>query len=144
MSMRVTGGAAWLALIIAIAIPALEIVGIYQIAQKIGWGWTLLWLISAIWIGATLIRAQHSDLPARLKQAMERGENPFGEVWASGRRLLAGILLILPGAGSDLLALLLLIWPTARAPSGMPPSPPPPNAPPGEGDVIEGEFRRED
>ncbi len=140
MSMRVTGGAAWLALIIAVAIPALEIVGIYQIAQKIGWGWTLLWLIAAIWAGVALIRAQHSDLPARLKQAMARGEAPFGEVWASGRRLLAGVLLILPGAGSDLLALLLLLWPTARAPAPMPP----PGATRGESEVIEGEFRRED
>jgi UPF0716 protein FxsA len=138
------GGAAWLALIIAIAIPALEIVGIYQIAQKIGWGWTLLWLLSAIWVGASLIRAQHSDLPARVKQSMARGEAPFGEIWASGRRLMAGVLLILPGAGSDILALLLLLWPTARAPSGMPPPSPPPNAPHREGDVIEGEFRRED
>ena len=144
MSMRVTGGAAWLALIIAIAIPALEIVGIYQIAQKIGWGWTLLWLISAIWIGASLIRAQHSDLPARVKLALERGEAPFGEIWASGRRLMAGVLLILPGAGTDLLALLLLLWPTARQPAGMPPPPPPQNPRRGEGDVIEGEFRRED
>ncbi|MDP2431647.1 MAG: FxsA family protein [Pseudomonadota bacterium] len=143
MSMRVTGGGAWLALIIAVAIPALEIVGIYQIAQKIGWGWTLVWLISAIWIGATLIRAQHSDLPTRLKQAMARGEAPFGEVWASGRRLLAGVLLILPGAGSDLLALLLLLWPTTRAPAHMPP-PSARQTRPVEPDVIEGEFRRED
>lgn len=141
MSMRVTGGAAWLAGIIAVAIPALEIVGIYQIAQKIGWGWTLLWLLSAIWIGATVIRNQHSDLPARLKLAAARGEAPFGEIWASGRRLLAGVLLILPGAGSDLLALLLLLWPTSRVPA---PTPPPPGARRGDPDVIEGEFRRED
>jgi len=140
MGIRVTGGAAWLALIIAVAIPALEMVGIYQIAQKVGWGWTLLWLISAIWVGATLIRSQHSDLPARLKQAMARGETPFGEIWASGRRLLAGLFLILPGAGSDLLALLLWLWPTARAPTPRPP----PTARPGEPEVIEGEFRRED
>lgn len=140
MSIRVTGGVAWLALIIAVAIPALEIVGIYQIAQTIGWGWTLVWLISAIWIGATLIRAQHGDLPARVKQALERGEAPFGEIWAGGRRLLAGVLLILPGAGSDVLALLLLLWPTARTPAPTPP----PTARPGEPEVIEGEFRRED
>ncbi|PJB03379.1 MAG: hypothetical protein CO126_07100, partial [Hydrogenophilales bacterium CG_4_9_14_3_um_filter_63_34] len=59
MSIRVTGGAAWLALIIAAAIPALEMVGIYQIAQRVGWGWTFVWLIAAIWAGAALIRAQH-------------------------------------------------------------------------------------
>jgi len=140
MTMRVAGGAAWLAVIIAVAIPALEMVGIYQIAQSIGWGWTLLWLIAALWAGVALIRAQHSDLPARLSQALARGENPFGALWASGRRLLAGILLILPGAGSDLLALLLLLWPTARTPAPVPP----PTAARGETDVIEGEFRRED
>ena len=140
MTMRVAGGAAWLAVIIAVAIPALEMVGIYQIAQRIGWVWTLLWLIAALWAGVTLIRAQHSDLPARLSQALARGENPFGAIWASGRRLLAGILLILPGAGSDLLALLLLLWPTARAPAPVPP----PTAARGATEVIEGEFRRED
>ncbi len=143
MSMRVTGGAAWLGLIIAIAIPALEIVGIYQIAQKIGWTWTLLWLVGAAWAGVSLIRAQHSDLPARVKQSMTRGEAPFGEIWASGRRLFAGVLLILPGAGSDFMALLLLLWPTARTPSGLPPTSSP-HAPRDGGEVIEGEFRRED
>lgn len=142
MSMRVAGGAAWLGLIIAIAIPALEIVGIYQIAQKIGWGWTLVWLFGAVWAGVSLIRAQHSDLPARVRQSMARGEAPFGEIWASGRRLFAGVLLILPGAGSDLLAVLLLLWPTARQAAAVPPSPPPGHTRGGE--VIEGEFRRED
>ena len=140
MTMRVAGGAAWLAVIIAVAIPALEMVGIYQIAQRIGWGWTLLWLIAALWAGVSLIRAQHSDLPARLSRALARGENPFGALWASGRRLLAGILLILPGAGSDLLALLLWLWPPARTPAPVPP----PTAARGETEVIEGEFRRDD
>ena len=138
MSMRVAGGVAWLAAIIAVAVPVLEMVGIYQIAQRVGWGPTLLWLIGAAWGGVALIRAQHSDLPARLKQALARGEAPFGEIWASGRRLLAGVLLILPGAGSDLLAMLLLLWPTRRTPA--PPTPPRR----GESEVIEGEFRREE
>ncbi len=128
----------WFFAIIALGLPALEMVGIYQIAQKIGWAWTLLWLISAIWAGVNLIRAQHSDLPARLKQAMARGEAPFGAIWASGRRLLAGVLLILPGAGSDLIALLLLLWPTARVEA------PAAQARNGEPSIIEGEFRRED
>ena len=140
MRLAMMGAVPWLVAIIAVAIPALEMVGIYQISLWIGWGWTLLWLISAIWAGVALIRAQHSDLPARLKQAVARGEAPFGEIWAGGRRLLAGVLLILPGAGSDLLALLLLLWPTSR--SALPdPAVRPPG---GEREVIEGEFRRED
>lgn len=135
MKVHLAGKAAWLAVIIAIAIPGLEMVGIYQVAQRIGWGYTLLWLAAAVWAGMTLIRAQHSDLPARVMQAIARGETPLGEIWASGRRLMAGVFLILPGAGSDVLALLLLLWPTARRPL---PRPTP------HDDVIEGEFRRED
>jgi UPF0716 protein FxsA len=137
MSMRVAGGVTWLAAIIAVAVPALEMVGIYQIAQRVGWTWTLLWLIGAAWAGVSLIRALHSDLPARVKLALARGESPFGEVWASGRRLLAGVLLVLPGIGSDLLALLLLLWPTRRTPL-------PPAARQEGPEVIEGEFRREE
>lgn len=128
----------WFFAIIALGLPALEMVGIYQIAQKVGWFWTLLWLIGAAWAGVNLIRAQHSDLPARLKQGLARGEAPFGAIWASGRRLLAGVFLILPGAGSDLLALLLLLWPTAPTPAQTP------QTKPGEPHVIEGEYRRED
>ena len=141
MKVRIHGGLAWLALIIAVAIPALEMVGIYQVAQKMGWGLTLLWLIAAAWAGVMLIRAQPRELSSRLGQALARGETPFGAMWASGRRLLAGVLLILPGFGSDVLAVLLLIWPPASAP-------PRPNAPgsdpSGEAQVIEGEFRRDD
>lgn len=133
----------WLGLIIAIAIPALEIVGIYQIAQRIGWLATLLWLIAAAWAGVALIRAQHSDMPRRMKQSMARGEAPFGEIWAGGRRLLAGALLILPGAGSDLLALALLLWPRARTPAVMPGAAARDDRHEGR-TVIEGEFRRED
>lgn len=135
MKVHLAGNAIWLAAIIAIAIPALEMVGIYQIAQRIGWGYTLLWLFAAAWTGVTLIRTQHSDLPARVMQAISRGETPLGEIWASGRRLMAGVFLILPGAGSDLLALLLLMWPTARRSM--------PRSAPHDG-IIEGEFRRED
>lgn len=139
MRMQLFGGAAWLAAIIAIALPALEMLGIYLVALQIGWAWTFFWLIADIWLGLSLIRSQHGDLPARLKQALARGENPLGEIWASGRRILAGVLLLLPGPGSDVVALLLLIWPTRRA--ALPIQPP---RRPEEPSVIEGEFRRED
>ncbi len=64
-----------------------------------------------------------------------RGGDIIGSLLDSGRRLLAGILLIFPGVISDVIALLLLI--SRRPPTG------------GEtvvrdNGVIEGEFRRED
>lgn len=139
MRMRVSGGLAGPAVIIAVALPALEMLGIYLVSRQIGWGWTLAWLVADVWLGLRLIRSPQGDLAARLRQTMERGEHPLGEIWASGRRLLAGVLLIVPGPGSDLLALLLLLWPARRQPL-----PPPSATPPGEARIIEGEFRREE
>ena len=148
--------------IIAVAIPALEIVGIYQIGHHIGVLWTLIWLMSAMFIGGAVIRQEQAMFLPRLQQAMAQGQAPFGLIWASGRRFLAGLLLILPGAASDLIAILLLLWPSSRVSPGSsqkpidpvdpfetrtnPPgySAPRPDSRRSEGEVIEGEFKRED
>ena len=128
--------------IIAVAVLALELVGIYHIGQRIGVWWTLLWLLGGVVAGVSIMRDAGAGLMPRLAASLQQGHEPFGVLWAAGRRFFAGLLLILPGAGSDILALLLLLWP----------SPPRPSTPPGAArrahrpgdDVIGGEFRRED
>jgi UPF0716 protein FxsA len=134
--------------IIAIAIPALEIVGMYLVGSRIGLGWTLVWLIAAAIAGGAVIREERASFMPRLQQAMAQGHPPFSLLWASGRRFLAGVLLIVPGPFSDAVALLLLLWPRPKLPPAGPDRVDPirsasrPRA--GPGDVIEGEFRRED
>ena len=71
--------------IIAVAIPALEIVGIYQIGSRIGPGWTLAWLLTAIFLGLAVIRQEQSSFMPRLQQAMAQGQTPFGLIWAERR-----------------------------------------------------------
>lgn len=127
--------------IIALAVPALELVGIYLIWREIG-AWTLAWLAAAVFLGLWLLRQEHLDFLPRLAQAVLDGHTPFAVMFASARRIFAALLFILPGAGSDLLALALLLWPAAR-----PPGPPPPGAGrtgPGGGEVIDGDYRRVD
>lgn len=131
----------WLLAIIALGLPALELAGIYLIWQKIG-PWTLAWLLGAVMLGVWLLRRERLDFLPRLAQAMTDGHTPFAVLFASFRRVLAGLLFIFPGAGSDLLALLLLIWPGGPTPRRPPPGPPPGKGPRGE--VIEGEYRRVD
>jgi UPF0716 protein FxsA len=129
--------------IIAVAIPALEIVGIYLVGSRIGLGWTLLWLLAAMIAGGMVIRQEQALFMPRLQQAMAQGQAPFGLIWASGRRFLAGVLLIIPGPFSDFVALLLLLWPGPKLPPVD--TVRPERASPGSGgDVIEGDFRRED
>lgn len=127
--------APWLLLAILLGFPLLELWVAVLVAQKIGW-WLLLWLIGAVLLGANLIRGQQFALIGNVMRAAQQGGDPFQAIFASGRILLAGLLLIFPGLVSDGLALLLLlIWPRRRQPAA---------ANPGDSDVIEGEFRRED
>ncbi len=126
--------------IIALAFPVLELIGIISIWGDIG-AWTLLWLFLAAVAGSTLISLERVAFMPGLAAAMLAGGNPLATLKASGLRFLAGLLLIFPGAISDVLALLLLLWAGFR--------PPPPRTPRGPGaaandDVIEGEFRRMD
>jgi UPF0716 protein FxsA len=136
--------------IIAVAIPALEIVGIYQIGSRIGVAWTLLWLVAAMFAGGAVIRQEQAMFMPRLQQAMAQGQAPFALLWASGRRFFAGVLLIIPGPFSDFFAVLLLLWPGPKLAAGTAPesasrqSGTPPQAGAREGEVIEGDFRRED
>ncbi|MCU0841580.1 MAG: FxsA family protein [Thiobacillaceae bacterium] len=130
---------AWFLVIIALGVPALELVGIYLIWREIG-AWTLIWLAGAALLGIWLLRQEHVAFVPRIAQAVLDGHTPFAVLFASLRRVMAGLLLIFPGAGSDLLAVLLLLWPGRRPPE----SPPPPRARPPQGEVIDGEFRRMD
>jgi UPF0716 protein FxsA len=122
--------------IIAVAFLALEMVGIYLIGQEMGLMRTALWLLAAFVSGIWVIRHAGAGFLPNLSASLNQGHAPFGVLWVTGRRFLAGVLLILPGALSDLIALILLIWPS--------PKPPPPQQSPGDDGVIEGEFRRED
>ena len=101
-------------------------------AQKIGW-WLLLWFISTTLLGVTLIREERFAVVGRVMGALQQGQDPFQAIFTSGRLMLAGLLLILPGVVSDGIALLILIWPR-RVPRPLVK----------RTDVIEGEYRRED
>jgi UPF0716 protein FxsA len=122
--------------IIAVAFLALEMVGMYLIAGSIGLLSTCLWLFGAFVAGVWVIRQAGAGFLPGLAASANHGHAPFGLLWATGRRFLAGVLLILPGAISDLIALLLLLWPSPKTV--------PPSAAGPEDGVIEGEFRREE
>jgi UPF0716 protein FxsA len=144
----------WIVLLL-LSFPVLEAIGIFWAASFIG-GWVLLWLLLAAVAGIALIRIERVAWGARLLFSVQSGAHPLAALFASGRILLAGGLLVFPGFISDAVALVLLLIPgtwTRRKPDPLrsanddvPPAQPSPpwgeaaNASP---KTIDGEFKRE-
>jgi len=96
----------WIVLLL-LSFPVLEAIGIFWMADEIG-GWVLLWLLADVAIGIALIRFERVAWGARLLFSVQSGTHPVAALFASGRILLAGGLLVFPGFISDALALVLL------------------------------------
>lgn len=125
----------WVVLLM-LSFPVLEAVGIFWVADVIG-GWVLLWLLLAVIAGVTLIRFERTAWGARLLFSMQSGAHPLTSLFASGRVLLAGGLLVFPGFISDAVALVLLLIPGTWNKRKTDP------LRPANDDVLEGEFKRE-
>lgn len=125
----------WMVLL-ALSFPILEAVGIVWLAKQIGW-WVVVGLVVAAVAGLVLIRFERAAWSMRLLSTLRSG-NPLGaSLFASGRVLIAGGLLLFPGFLSDILAVVILLLPGTRIkrPSAVPRA--------ANDDVLEGEFRRE-
>ncbi len=138
-------------LLLAAALPFIEILALIRLVTALGFLATLAWLLLAAAAGFALIQRQGLSALTRSQQALARGELPTQDVVNSGIAVLGGVLLIVPGPFSDLLALPCLVPATRRrladrliaARFAVPGAPGvSPAARPDS--VIEGEFRRED
>ena len=121
-----------LVFLILLAFPVLEVVLLFELASRYGW-WVLGYLLTSVAFGAALIMEERIVVFARLIQTLQEGRHPVLALLTSAKKMIAGILLILPGVLSDIIAVLLLIVPLPAS-----------RKPPIEDDVIEGQWRRED
>ena len=125
----------WIVLLM-LSFPVLEAIGIFWAASVIG-GWVLLWLLLTAVAGVMLIRVERVAWGARLLFSVQSGTHPLASLFASGRILLAGGLLVFPGFISDAIALVLLLMPGTWARRTSDP------LRSANDDVLEGEFKRE-
>ena len=121
-----------LVFLILLAFPVLEVVLLFELASRYGW-WVLGYLLTSVAFGAALIMEERIVVFARLIQTLQEGRHPVLALLTSAKKMIAGILLILPGVLGDILAVLLLIVPLPAS-----------RKPLMEDDVIEGQWRRED
>lgn len=125
----------WIVLL-ALAFPTLEVIGLFWLAAHMGW-WVMVWLALSALAGLTLIRIERAAWSLRLLSTLQSGQPLGASLFASGRVLVAGGLLLFPGVISDVLAVALLLMPGTWR-KRVPPVPRAAND-----DVLEGEFRRE-
>jgi UPF0716 protein FxsA len=107
--------AKWLLLAI-LTLPIAELVVFIAVAAAIGFGWALLLVLASSLAGGLILRHAGGNHIARVRTAMNQGT--FTSIQTDGTgaaTLFAGILLLIPGFITDLLAVLLLIAPLRRA-----------------------------
>jgi UPF0716 protein FxsA len=133
--------------LILLAFPIAEIWLLIELADQYGW-LLLLYLVAIGWLGLRLIREEKSSFSVRMMQNMATGGNPAKAIFGSARNIIAGVLLMLPGVITDIIAVSLLLIPirNTQALNDQPSNDQFRQSPhqAANDDVIEGEFRRED
>lgn len=95
--------------IVLIVFVGLETWGILRMIERVGAGYVGLWLLGAALVGGWLIVNGGLTAIARIRVAVSRGELPAAEIFSGLLTAFAGLLLILPGFLTDLIAVSLLI-----------------------------------
>ncbi len=96
-----------------ISMPVLEVASIIEVSRWVGPVITFLLLAASVTFGAFLIRSQSLVAGRRVLAAMQAGTPPEEPLLDTGAVMLAGVLFMIPGFFSDILALFLLL-PAAR------------------------------
>lgn len=155
--------------LILLAFPFAEIFLLVELAHRYGW-WLLVYLVVIGCLGLQLIRGEKLLMSAKMMQSLSAGGNPVKTMLGSARNMVAGVLLIIPGVITDMIAVILLLIPFGKPnassnfqnhatntqydgtynsnpsnsnPSNSNPNNPSPNKPSpraANDDVIEGEF----
>ena len=96
--------------LILLAFPIAEIWLLIKLADHYGW-WLLFYLVVVGWLGLQLIKQEKLLLGDRMMQNLSAGGNPIKAMLGSARNLFAGILLMVPGVITDVIAVILLLIP---------------------------------
>mgnify|MGYP000100180868 CR=1 FL=1 len=102
-------------LIIFIILPLLEIMVFASVGEEIGLMNTLLLALITAIIGGILVKRQGLQTLAAMRQSMDKGQMPVGELFDGFCLVVSGATLITPGFITDTIGFLLLIPPFRAA-----------------------------
>lgn len=96
-------------LIFMLLLPILEIAVFIAVGDEIGFFNAILLCAGAAFLGCFLVQQQGLKTAGSIQDSLNRGEMPMQDIFAGICQFMAGILLIVPGFLTDILALVLLI-----------------------------------
>ena len=120
--------------LIVLAFPVLELWSLVVLARLAGW-WLLVWIAITAVIGTVIVIRERARIGPDMRAMLQGGVSSLPELLYSFRKLVAGILFIIPGVVSDVIAIVLLLLP---APT------PKPVQDQSAAQIIDGKFRRVD
>lgn len=100
-----------LLVLIVLAFPFIEIWSLIVLAREFG-GWLLLWIVFTAILGIFIIAQERARMGPRLQAMLRGGAWTLPSLLYTFRRLAAGILFLIPGVFSDVLAVILLLLPS--------------------------------
>ena len=100
-----------LILIGLLGLPLAEIAAFVAVGSRIGVLATLALVVLAFFVGLAVLRLQGLTIALEVRRALARDELPGRTLFDGACRVLAGLLLMLPGFVSDAVAILLLLPP---------------------------------
>jgi UPF0716 protein FxsA len=95
---------------ILLAFPFAEIFLLVKLGHSYGW-WLLVYLVVIGFLGLQLIRGEKLLISAKMMQSLSSGGNPIKTMLGSARNMVAGVLLMIPGVITDIIAVVLLLIP---------------------------------
>ena len=95
---------------ILLAFPFAEIFLLVKLGNHYGW-WLLVYLVVIGFLGLQLIKGEKLLISAKMMQSLSSGGNPIKTMLGSARNMFAGVLLMIPGVITDVIAVVLLLIP---------------------------------
>ncbi|SOC37227.1 UPF0716 protein FxsA [Rhizobium subbaraonis] len=95
--------------ILILLLPLIEIAGFVMVGRQIGLLATLLLVIASAVLGMAILRRQGFQALSKLRQPNLPRDLPAEKFFGTALVLLAGLLLLVPGFFTDLIAILLLV-----------------------------------
>ena len=99
---------------ILLAFPFAEIFLLVKLGNHYGW-WLLVYLVVIAALGLQLIKGEKLLISAKMMQSLSSGGNPIKTMLGSARNMFAGVLLMIPGVITDVVAVILLLIPISNS-----------------------------